>query len=137
MSVKKRIPLDALQKGMYDILVANMETPVYDNVPEGAALPYITFGLFTAKPNGGKVTDISDVSITLLIWSYQEGKTEVNTIAEEIIAVFGENKPDLIAADFKLMSLEFDMFEAFPEEEDGYRAAVTFIAKIQNIRSES
>lgn len=134
MNIKKRIPLNALQKGVYDILTAYQETPLYDDVPEDAALPYVTFGLFTAKSAGGKVTDISDVSITLFIWSDYEGKAEVNQIAEEIIAVLGEHKPDLAAYDFKVMNLEFDMLEAFPEEEDGYRAAVTFIAKIQNMR---
>lgn len=133
--MKKRIPLNALQKGVYDILTANQGTPVYDDVPEEAAFPYISFGLFTAKSNGGKVTDISDVSITLLIWSDYEGKKVVNGIAEEIIAVLGENKPNLSDDDFRMMSLEFDILEAFPEDEYGYRAAVTFIAKIQNTRS--
>lgn len=135
INVKKRIPLNALQKGMYDILTQCQETPVYDDVPEDATLPYVTFGLFTAKPGGGKVTDISDVSITLFIWSDYAGKAEVNRIAEEIITVFGVHKPDLSAYDFKAMNIEFDMLEAFPEEEDGYRAAVTFVTKIQNVRS--
>lgn len=128
----KRIPLTALQKEIYRLLTTYQTTPVYDDVTEGAELPYITFGAFTCKPNGAKQVDISDISIQLHIWSEYSGKMEVNEIAEDIIAVIGSYDIELEADSFEAMSQEYDMFEAFPEETTGYHGVITFVAKIQN-----
>lgn len=132
--MKTRIPLNALQKALYSVLTTNSQTPIYDDVPKDVSYPFVTFGLFTSKPGGGKVTDLSSVTITLNIWSEYSGKSEVNAIAEELIEIISTNKPNLREEDFSLISIEYDMLEAFPEAEDGYRAAVTFVSRIQNLR---
>jgi hypothetical protein len=133
----KRIPLTALQKALYGLLTEKQIapiTPVYDEVPEDAVLPYITLGAFTCKPNGAKGnTDISDVSLQLHIWSEYSGKLEVNGIAEDIITIIENFKIDLSVSNFEVTSQAYDMFEAFPEEIAGYHGVVTFVAKIQNL----
>jgi len=132
--VIKRIPLIALQKSLYGLLTAYQTTSIYDYVPEGTPLPYITLGAFTCKPAGvSKDTDISDVSLQVHIWSKHTGKAEINGIAEDVIAVIGHYTIDLSADNFKVMSQEYDMFEAFEEETTGYHGVITFVAKIQNI----
>lgn len=132
----RRIPLIPLQKAIYEALqppVYEDGVPVYDDVPEDAALPYITLGGFTCKTNGAKQTDISDVSLQIHIWSEYEGKLEVNEIANDIITILSAVKLDLSADNFNVMSQGVDFFEAFPEEQYGYHGIVTLVAQIQNL----
>lgn len=131
--MKKRIPLNSLQTKLYEILKTYQTTDVYDSVPENAIMPYITIGAFTCKPNGAKNTDISDVTTQLGIWSEYKGKAEVNEIANDIIEVISAVEMDLSADGFKVMDQDYDMFESFEVEENGYHGVVTFVAKVQNL----
>jgi hypothetical protein len=129
----RRIPMNALQKGVFSVLAQYQTTPVYDDVPSNAKLPYITFGSFTCKPTGNKTADIYDVSLQIHIWSEYEGKKEVNEIADDVTAVLTSWPIDLSTENFNIMSQDVDFFEAFPEETAGYHGVITFIAKIQNL----
>lgn len=131
----KRIPLIALQKAIYEALTQYQTTPVYDDVPSEAELPYITFGAFTAKSVSTKVNDISEISLQLHIWSEYEGKSEVNEIANDVITVLSVVKANLNADKFTVMSQEIDFFEAFPGEEAGYHGVITLVCKIQNLNN--
>ena len=132
--ITRRIPMNALQKGVYSILSTKQTTPVYDDVPEDAVLPYVTIGAFTCKQMGNKTADISDVSLQIHVWSEYEGKMEVNGIANDITAVLTSCPIDLSEGGFNVMGQDIDFFEAFPEEEAGYHGICTFVAKIQNLR---
>jgi hypothetical protein len=125
--------MNALQMGVFSILSEKQTTPVYDDVPEDAELPYITLGAFTCKQVGSKTADITDISQQIHIWSQYEGKREVNEIANDITAVLTAWPIDLSDEGFKVMSQDVDFFEAFPEEAGGYHGVVTFTAKIQNL----
>jgi len=125
--------MNALQKGVFSILSTKQTTPVYDDVPEEAVLPYITLGAFTDKQTGNKTTDIHDISLQIHIWSEYEGKKEVNEIADDVTAVLTSWPIDLSTENFNIMSQDVDFFEAFPEETAGYHGVITFIAKIQNL----
>lgn len=129
----KRIPLIALQKGIYSALTQYQTTPVYDDVPEDAPLPYITLGAFTCKDNGSKAVDVTDVSLQIHVWSEYNGKAEVNEIANDVITVLSTVKIDLSADNFNMIGQDIDFFEAFPEEEYGYHGVITLTAKIQNL----
>jgi len=129
----RRIPMNALQKGVYSILTQYQTTPVYDDVPEGAALPYVTLGAFTCKPGGNKTADISDISLQIHVWSEYAGKSEVNGIANDVTAVLTSWPIDLSADGFSCLSQDVDFFEAFPEETAGYHGVVTFVARVQNV----
>jgi len=129
----RKIPLNALQKGVFSILTQYQTTPVYDAVPKSAVFPYVTLGEFTSKFGGAKGIDISDVSLQIHIWSRREGKAEVNGIAEDLAAVLTSWPIDLSADDFNVLQADVDFFEAFPEEIAGYHGVLTFVAKVQNL----
>ena len=131
--IVRRIPMNALQEGVYSVLSTNQTTPVYDDVPEDAPGRYITFGAFTCKNTGNKTVDISEVSLQLHIWSDYCGKAEVNQIADDITAVLTSWPIDLSVKGFNVLSQDVYFFEAFQEEENGYHGVVTFVAKIQNL----
>jgi hypothetical protein len=147
----RRIPMNALQKGVFSILATKQTTPVYDDVPEyqmdaeGNPLfdeqrncipirfPYITLGAFTDKQVGNKTADIHDISQQIHIWSEYEGKKEVNEIANDITAALTSWPIDLSREGFDVMSQDIDFFEAFPEEKAGYHGVLTLVCKIQNL----
>jgi hypothetical protein len=130
----RRIPMNALQKGVFSIISTKQTTPVYDDVPEDAVLPYITIGAFTCKQTGNKTADVYGISQQIHIWSAYEGKKEVNEIANDVTAVLTSWPIDLSEDSFNAMSQDVDFFEAFPEEIAGYHGIITFVAKIQNIK---
>jgi len=132
--IMRRIPFNALQTGVYSLLSSGQTTPVYDDVPPEAKPPFITFGAFTCKQNGAKNTDISDVSLQLHIWSEYYGKSEVNTIADEVATVLASRTIDLSADNFKVIEQYVDFFEAFAEDEGGYHGVITLVCKIQNLK---
>lgn len=129
----RKIPLNALQKGVFSILTQHQTNTVYDAVPKNAVFPYVTLGEFTNKFSGSKNVDISDVSLQIHIWSKYEGKAEVNGIAEDLAAVLTSWPVDLSSAGFNVISQGVDFFEAFPEEIAGYHGVLTFVAKVQNL----
>lgn len=136
MTKKKRYPLIALQKAIYKMLtppVYEDGAPVYDNVPKGAKLPYITFGDFTCKPDGTKDLNIYSVTMTLNIWSEYSGKKQVNEIAEDVTTILTLSRLDLSEDKYKLLEQDCNFFEAFPEERFGYCGVITFVAKIQDM----
>ena len=129
----KRIPLNALTKAVYERLSTYQSIAVYDDVPENAKPPYITFGLFTCKSNGTKVNDITDVTINIDIWSDYQGKKEVNTISNDVITCLQYARFDLTADSFEHIDGDIDFFEAFAEDGFGYHGVITYLAKIRNV----
>jgi hypothetical protein len=131
--------MNALQKGVFNLLTDNVITvgehvvKTHDVVPEDAVLPYNTLGAFTCKNMGNKTADISDISLQIHVWSANEGKREVNEIANDVIQVLTSVPLDLSADSFNVMSQDIDFFESFPEDESGYHGVITFVAKIQNL----
>lgn len=82
-------PAFAFQKMVFDALTAApaiCDGRVYDFVPDQAAYPFVSF-------DGGEAGDVSgtgaaegdaEVSLTLNIWSQQDGWQEGDTVAEAI-----------------------------------------------------
>ena len=136
----KRIPLNALQAGLYQLVteyapvVGGRAVPIYDDIPKGVILPYISFGAFTCRDKAEKTVDVSDVSLQIEIFSDYQGRKEVNEIANDLIAIFGQLKPDLTADGFTIISQDSTMFESFTEADfEGYRGVISYDAKIQNM----
>jgi hypothetical protein len=133
MIILRRIPMTALQTGLFNLLSDGQTTPVIDNVPEDAVLPYIQIGAFTCKNISDKTTDIWDCSIQINIFSDYKGKAEINNIANDIVTVLSSTIVDMSADKFIALSLDVDFFETWQEEEFGYRGVVTIVVKVQNV----
>lgn len=131
--IQRRIPLVALITGLATALTTYQTTPVYDKVPSGAALPCISLGAFTCKPNNSKDSDIWDTTVIIHIWSSYNGKAEVNEIMNDVSTVLSAAVIDLSASNFNVTQQDIEFGEAFEEEQFGYHGALTFLAKIQNL----
>jgi hypothetical protein len=78
----------AFQKMVFDALTANPAVAggrIYDFVPDRAPYPFISFDGGEALDQSGTTAAQGDteVSLTLNIWSQQDGWLEADTIAEE------------------------------------------------------
>ena len=128
----RRVPFMALQKAIYSLLDKGQTTPVYDDVPENAVLPYITLGEFTCKLDADKTNTIWNASISNHGWSDYAGKKEINTILDDVATVLSSISPDLSESNFGVIDSDIDFLEAFPEESTGYHGVITVRFKIQD-----
>lgn len=132
--IRRRIPMDALQAGVYSILTTHgLDIPVYDAVPPGAVMPYITLGAFTWTRDGNKTVDWGRATLQIHIWSEEAGKTQVNQIANDVTALLTAWPLVLSADGFDVKEQDIEMIESFPDDGGGYHGVVTFVARIQNL----
>jgi len=124
-----RSPLLALQKAIYDRLSQALTCTIYDSVPQGAAMPYVTIGEDTAIDWSTKLENGQEVTHTLHIWSDYEGAKEVKQITDEVVQAITFQPLELEG--FYMVIAMLDMTEVI-RDPDGYRhSVVRFRFKIQ------
>jgi hypothetical protein len=122
-------PLLALQKALYDRLSQTLSCSVYDAVPQGAAMPYVTIGEDTAIDWSTKLENGQEVTHTLHIWSGYDGAMEVKQITDTVIQAV--TSQPLVLEGFYMVVATLDMTEVI-RDPDGYRhAVIRFRFKIQ------
>lgn len=114
-------PLLPLQKAIYDRLKASLTCPVYDHVPDGAAMPYVTLGEDTAVDWSTKPAPGMEVTHTLHIWSDYGGMAEVKRIIDQVVQAITASP--LTAEGFAVVMGQLDMAEAM-RDPDGYRHGI-------------
>jgi len=60
------------------------DVPIYDDVPEGTAAPYINIGEETAINDGTKTVDAVEHTLTIHIWSEYRGRYEIKHIMQQV-----------------------------------------------------
>ena len=122
-------PLLALQKAIYDRLKANLTCPVYDHVPDGVTMPYVTLGEDTSVDWSTKLEAGQEITHTLHVWSDYNGMAEVKQIIDQVIQALTSSP--LQVEGFFVVLARLDMVETMRDPE-GYRhGIVRFRFKIQ------
>ena len=122
-------PIFPLQKAIYERLKNNLSCPVYDNIPDGAAMPYVTIGEDTAVDWSTKLENGQEVTHTLHIWSDYKGMMETKQLINTIIQIL--TLTPLQVEGFFVVTARLDMVETMRGPE-GYRhGVVRFRFKIQ------
>ena len=132
----KRLPNNALHKSLIKFLKEKQPFPVFDYLPEMAALPFITLGNVTVADQSAKVVEETKVTVAIHIWSDYKGRFEVNNIAECIISLLTSEQLDLSQDDFYVFAQEVTFYETYPEEDSGYNSVISFELYIQNIKED-
>ncbi len=80
-----------LQKALYQRLTSDVELTarlggarIYDDVPRGAALPYVTIGESVIRDWSTGTEDGHEHLITISVWSRANGAREVHALVSEI-----------------------------------------------------
>lgn len=99
----------AIQGGIYQALVAASEItcPVYDDVPQGAAYPYIVIGDDTAIAFDDDCGVGLESTLTLHVWSVYSGRKEAKDIMAAIYEVLHLNKLPLSSGYTVICMLDF------------------------------
>lgn len=132
----RRLPNNCVHKALIAFLRREVSCQVYDYVPEGAELPFITLGNINAEDKSTKSEDIVHMTVQIHIWSNYKGRYEINSLAEKIINSLSANQLDLSDEDFYSNAQGVDFYETYPEEDSGYNGVITFELLVQNTRSD-
>lgn len=102
-----------LQKSLFQALSADTAVvallggaKIYDDVPRGTGLPYITFGQSTLRDWSTGTEPGFEHLITLHVWSRVNGEREVHALIEAIRACLHDTP--LTVASHRLVNLRFE-----------------------------
>ncbi len=99
---------------LHDAEVARIEAEttytVYDDVPEGAAYPYVVMGEMTGRDWSDKFEPGQEVYSTIHIWSQYKGRKEATEMGDAILQALSKSPLDL-APNFRAVLQELDMNE--------------------------
>ena len=119
-----RLPLNALQKGLYTLINGAIVTdsdnpvPVYDFIPTGQEeFPYIWLGRQEDKPDLiNKVQALHLITQEMDVWSTEAGKRECNEIMDDLVHLLTIRRPEMsafnvLAVDLIDSSIEGEAYE--------------------------
>ena len=129
---KKRLPLQALQKAVRDLLTACQTTPIHEHVDDKAKLPLIAFGEISVSPDDAKGAALYTAEMDLEIYSGANSRTEVNGILDDVAPVLTAARLDLQAAGFAVVDQEVAEVRTDRRESKGYGATLRLEVQIQD-----
>lgn len=110
-------PAWALQQSIFATLAADAPlvgllgaVRIYDDVPQGAAFPYLTFGHSIARDWSTGSEDGDEHILTLHVWSQARGKKEAHAIMDAVREALHDQALSL--AGHRLVNLRHEFSEA-------------------------
>ena len=110
-------PAWELQKAIFAALIADAPllallggARVYDDVPRGAVLPYVSFGPSTTRDWSTGTETGSEHAVTLRVWSKAGGEKQVHLVLEAIRTALHDTS--LVLAGHRLISLRHELSDA-------------------------
>lgn len=100
-----------IQAAVYDKLTGGISTPVYDDVPQDSAFPYVVIGDDTSIPFDDDCGSGFESTLTLHVWSTHKGRQEVKRIMASIYVTM--HRQSLTLPDGYLIMMDFDYQDSF------------------------
>ncbi len=95
---------------------------IFDPVPEGQALPYLTIGEGSIRDWSAKDFNGQEHLLDIHIWSGLKGGGQVRSLADQVVSLLVDQNLTLIG--HQLVRLEFTFFENFFEEDGQVRHGI-------------
>lgn len=111
-----------LQAAVHTALDAALSCEVYDDVPQGAAFPYVTIGDDTAVDWSGSLMRGEESTLTVHAWSRYAGRKEAKDLLASIKAALHEQSLSVTGAN--LVNLRFEFSETFMDADGETRHGV-------------
>jgi hypothetical protein len=83
---------------------------IYDDVPQGSALPYLTLGQSTARDWSTATSDGTEHILTLHVWSNAKGKKQAHEVLAAVRSALHDQP--LTLAGHRLVNLRHEFSEA-------------------------
>lgn len=124
-----------VQKAVHSALVADAEVVsavgggrIYDDVPRGAAYPYVTFGQTTERDWSTGSEDGSEHTLTLHVWSRMPGRQEAQSIVAAMRGAL-HDAPLSLAGGHRLVNLRHEYSDIVRDSEgETYHGIVRYRA---------
>ena len=105
-------------------------TRIYDDVPRGAAFPYVSLAAFTARDWTTGTEPGTEITFTVHAWSRGAGHKQPHLIADAVRTALHDQP--LTLADHRLVNLRHDASETRRERDgDTYRVIARFRAVVE------
>ena len=111
-----------IQQAIFARLEAELDTPVYDHVPQGSAYPYINIGEDTALQWDTDDSTGSESTLTIHTWSRQYGRRETKQIMRQIYNALHRAELDIAGGLF--VTCEWEFAESFVDPDGVTRHGV-------------
>lgn len=112
----------AIQESIYDILIASLSVPVYDDVPDNAVMPYVVIGDDTVVEYDTDGKTGFDATLTIHTWSKYRGRFEVKTIMGQIYTLL--HRQDYDINEYNILGLDHEFEQTFLEADGVTRHGV-------------
>ena len=137
-----RIALNQIQNLFYDTLIAaqsgwSVSADVYDEVPDGAAYPYIEIGQTTDTPEATKGVKFSENTQTVYVWSTATGSKECNDIINQVVdAIMAISLPSTLADDFSADTIDRNLIQLLkvegPNSQVFRQGVISFMIRVED-----
>lgn len=104
-----------LQRAVYAVLSDALAVPVYDHVPQDAALPYVMIGDDTARDWSADDLSGEETTLSIHVWSRYGGRREVKEIMAQIKGTLHEQMVTVLG--HRLVLLRWEFAASFLEED--------------------
>jgi len=111
-----------LQRTLYSTLSNVLSIPVYDEVPEGVAMPYVVIGDLYETGDPSHDVDGRQVLVTIHVWSNYAGAREAREISGQIIGAL--QFQELAVSGFRPVPFALDFFDVLRDPSGTYRHGV-------------
>lgn len=113
-------PLGPIQEAVYELLTGDttlmgLVSGIYDEVPEGAAYPWVAIGEALEQPDDRLDGFGRQTVLTLHVWSKHRGFSEATTIASRLMQLLDHQPLDIAGHHHVVTRYEFSQTLRDPE----------------------
>ena len=117
----------SLWQAIYDKLTGDNSlmaeiSGIFDPVPEGQELPYLTIGEGSIRDWSAKDFNGQEHLLDIHVWSGSRGGGQVRTLSDQVVALLANQNLTLVG--HQLVRLEFTFFENFFDEDGQVRHGI-------------
>lgn len=122
-----------LQQAVYDTLTAaSLSAPIYDDVPQGAAFPYVTIGEDTLADWSTDDNEGVRAAVTVHVWDRERGRKSVKALQNEVQRAL--SRATMSAAGYNFVTTDLADSESFLDADGKTRHGVqTFNVLIERL----
>lgn len=121
--IKKRMPFQAIQEAVCNLLKKYQSTPVYEYVPLKVKPPYITFGDIQISDDSAKGTNLYTVDMIIEAYSIKHTRSEINEMINDTATLLSScylGEEDMLSDKFQVIDRTILDAQTSPSEQEGY-----------------